>query len=95
MGGALVDKRRGPDRAEERPMPHVIVKLYPGRSETLKAKLAEEITKTLISTLNSSDDAISVGIEDVSPERWTETVYEPEIIGKSETIYKTPGYGPQ
>ena len=76
-------------------MPHVIVKLHAGRSEKLKAKLAEEITKAVISALNSSEDAISVGIEDVKPEHWTETVYRPDILGKSETIYKKPGYGPR
>ena len=52
------------------------------------------MTKTVISTLNSSADAISVAIEDVKPEHWTERVYKPDILGKSETIYKKPGYGP-
>lgn len=75
-------------------MPHVIVKLYAGRSETAKAKLAGEIAKAVMSALNSSADSISVAIEDVKPEHWTETVYKPDILGKPETIYKKPGYGP-
>lgn len=75
-------------------MPHVIVKLYPGRSETVKMKLAETIAQAVMSTMDSSKDAISVGIEDVKPEPWTETVYKPDILGKSETIYEKPGYGP-
>jgi 4-oxalocrotonate tautomerase len=76
-------------------MPHVIVKLYSGRSEKLKAKLAEEIAKAVMSALNSSEDAISVGIEDVKPEDWTETVYKPDILGKPATIYKKPGHSPR
>ena len=76
-------------------MPHVIVKLHAGRSETVKAKLAEELTRAVMSALNSSADAISVAIEDVRPEDWTETVYKPDILGKPETIYKEPGYGPR
>jgi 4-oxalocrotonate tautomerase len=76
-------------------MPHVIVKLYSGRSEKDKTRLADEITKAVISALNSSEEAISVGIEDVKPEHWTETVYKPDILGKSETIYKKPGYSPR
>lgn len=76
-------------------MPHVIVKLYPGRSEKLKTKLAEEITKAVMSALNSDEKAISVGVEDVKPEHWTETVYKPDILGKPGTIYKKPGHSPQ
>ena len=75
-------------------MPHIIVKLYSGRSDKQKAKLAEEITKAVTSTLNSGADAVSVGIEDVDPKDWTEKVYKPEILGKPATIYKKPGYNP-
>jgi phenylpyruvate tautomerase PptA (4-oxalocrotonate tautomerase family) len=49
-------------------MPHLIVKLYAGRSEKDKLRLADEITKAVISALNSSEEAVSVGIEDVQPE---------------------------
>ena len=75
-------------------MPHIIVKLYTGRSDKQKAKLAEEITKAVTSTLNSGAEAVSVGIEDVDPKDWTEKVYKPEILGKPATIYKKPGYNP-
>jgi 4-oxalocrotonate tautomerase len=75
-------------------MPHVIVKLYAGRSEKLKSKLADVVAKAVMSTLNMGEDAVSVGIEDVKPEHWTETVYKPDILGKSETVYKKPGYDP-
>ena len=75
-------------------MPHVIVKLYSGRSETVKSRLADEVTKAVMSTLNYGPEAVSVGIEDVKPEHWVETVYKPDILGKSETIYKKPGYNP-
>lgn len=40
------------------------------------------------------EEAVSVGIEDVTPQRWTETVYKPEILAKPETLYKKPGYDP-
>jgi 4-oxalocrotonate tautomerase len=73
-------------------MPHVIVKLLPGRSEQQKAKIAEEVTKVIIATANCAETSVSVGIEDVASDDWTETVYKPDIIGKPETIYKKPGY---
>ncbi len=73
-------------------MPHVIVKLYSGRSEKEKSKLADEVTKAVMATLNTGEEAVSVGIEDVKPEHSVATVYKPDILGKSGTIYKKPGY---
>jgi 4-oxalocrotonate tautomerase len=43
---------------------HVIVKLWPGKSEAQK-KLAEELTRAVTSTLHYGDDSVSVGIEEV------------------------------
>ncbi|MGY8680916.1 tautomerase family protein [Bradyrhizobium sp. UFLA05-153] len=76
-------------------MPHVIVKLQPGRSEQQKAALAEALTKVVVETLKSGEDSVSVGIEDVRAEDWTEQVYKPDIIAKPRTIYKKPGYDPR
>jgi 4-oxalocrotonate tautomerase len=75
-------------------MPHVIVKLWPGPSERQKKKLADEVTKAVMATLNYGEDAVSVGIEEVGPRQWTELVYKPDILGRSATIYKKPGYDP-
>ena len=75
-------------------MPHVIVKMYAGRSEQQKNKLAEEITRAVMTTLNQDEDAVSVGIEDIEPKDWTEKVYKADILGKPDTIYKKPGYNP-
>jgi 4-oxalocrotonate tautomerase len=75
-------------------MPHVIVKLYAGRSEQQKVKLAEAITKAVMSSLDHSEDAVSVALEDVRPADWVEKVYKPDILGNAEQIYKKPGYDP-
>ena len=75
-------------------MPHVIVKLWPGKSKQAKTKLAEEITKAVMSTLNYGEESVSVALEEVDPKDWTEKVYKPDILGKPETIYKKPGYNP-
>lgn len=75
-------------------MPHITVKMYAGRSEADKAKLADELAKTLMAVLGSPDKAVSVGIEDIDPKEWAEAVYRPDILGKSATIYKKPGYDP-
>ncbi|MGX7708551.1 tautomerase family protein [Methylobacterium sp. Gmos1] len=75
-------------------MPHVIVKLYAGRTDEQKQRIADEITKALMNAAGSSEGSISVGIEDVEPSAWTATVYEPDITAKAGTIFKKPGYAP-
>ncbi|WP_046869244.1 tautomerase family protein [Microvirga massiliensis] len=75
-------------------MPHVIVKMYAGRSDQEKAKLAEEITKAVMAATNSTERSVSVSIEDVAPAEWAEKVYKPDIVGKWDTVYKKPGYNP-
>jgi len=75
-------------------MPHVILKLYPGKSAEQKAAIADEIVKALIKTGHWGADAVSVGIEDVAPQDWVESVFKPEIIDKPDTLYKKPGYNP-
>ena len=35
-----------------------------------------------------------IAIEEVEPRDWAEMVYNPEIVGKPEQLYKKPGYGP-
>lgn len=75
-------------------MPHIVVKMYAGRSDADKMRLAEALTKAMIETLGSSEKSISVGIEDVKPEDWGAQVYRPEIAGKLDTIFKAPGYEP-
>jgi 4-oxalocrotonate tautomerase len=72
-------------------MPHVIVKMYAGRTEPQKKALAEEITRAVVKALGSSEDAVSVSIEDFAPQDWTEKVYRPDIAEKPEQLYKKPG----
>ena len=73
-------------------MPHVIVKLWPGKSEQQKKKLASEITKAVMATLHDGEESVSVAMEEVKAADWAETVYKPEILAKRDTLYKEPGY---
>jgi 4-oxalocrotonate tautomerase len=75
-------------------MPHVIVKLYPGRSEQQKNRLAEEIVKDVVAIAKCEEEAVSVAIEEVRPEDWVEKVYKPHILDNTERLYKKPGYDP-
>jgi 4-oxalocrotonate tautomerase len=73
-------------------MPHVIVKLWPGKSEKQKAKLAQEITQAVMTVLNYDEESVSVAMEEVEPDQWMDKVYNPDILGKPKQIYKKPGY---
>ena len=75
-------------------MPHVIVKLWPGKSERQKRKLADEITKVVMSTLRYGEESVSVAMEEVEAADWTEKVYKPDILAKRDRLYKEPGYDP-
>jgi 4-oxalocrotonate tautomerase len=82
------------DTSKGKMMPHVIVKLYPGRSEQQKIKLAEEIVKDVVAIAKCEEKSVSVAFEEIEPEEWDEKVYRPDILNKSETLYRKPGYNP-
>ena len=73
-------------------MPHVIVKMYPGRSEQQKKQLAEAIVKDVVAIAGGSDDSVSVAIEEIPAAEWTEKVYKPDILKNWDKLYKKPGY---
>ncbi len=73
-------------------MPHVIIKMWPGKSERLKAQLANEIAFDVMSALNYGEESVSVAIEEVKPKDWAERVYKSDILAHPERLYKKPGY---
>jgi 4-oxalocrotonate tautomerase len=64
-------------------MPHVIVKLWPGKSEQQKTRLAEAIVKDVMNVLKYGEESV---------EDWAEKVYNPDIVNNAEKLYKQPGY---
>lgn len=75
-------------------MPHVIVKMYPGRTEQQKAQLSEAITKDIMAIAKVGSEAVSVAIEEIKSDDWADKVYKPDILNASGKIYKKPGYNP-
>lgn len=73
-------------------MPHVIVKLWPGKSEKQKIKLAEEITSAVMTVLGHGEESVSIAMQEVPPDEWMDQVYRPDILGKPKQIYRKPGY---
>ena len=73
-------------------MPHVIVKLWPGKPEAQKRRLAERIAQAVMEVLDYGEESVSVAMEEVEARDWAERVYKPDIVNKPEQLYKKPGY---
>ncbi|MGI6386212.1 MAG: tautomerase family protein [Desulfomonilia bacterium] len=75
-------------------MPHVIVKLYPGRSEEQKKQLAQVIAQDVVAIIQCEEKSVSVAFEEIDPDQWPEQVYKPDILERRQHLYKKPGYNP-
>jgi len=73
-------------------MPHVSVKMYPGRTEEQKKRLARAIVDDVMEATGSGEESISIVIEEVPPGEWKTAVYDPEIVNHRGKLYKPPGY---
>lgn len=68
-------------------MPHINLKLFPGRTEEMKKEAAEKMLKAAQEALGCSAEALSVSIEEIKPDEWNSKVAEvvPEdkiVLGK-------------
>lgn len=72
-------------------MPHVTVKLWPGRSEELKSELAQRLATDVAEGVKVDLGDVSVAFEEVNPEDWGEQVYKKEIMDNP-NLYVKPEY---
>ena len=72
-------------------MPHIVVKLWPGRSDEIKTNVAEKIAYDVAEGLNVDISDVSVAFEEVNQDDWGEQVYKKEIRD-NENIYFKPKY---
>ena len=72
-------------------MPHVIVKLWPGKSEQQKVRLAEAIVKDVMDVLGYGQESVSVAMEEVEAQDWADKVYKPDdhAEGAVQQIYRS------
>lgn len=73
-------------------MPHVIGKLWPGKTEQQKTRLAEAITKDVMEIFHYGEESVSVAMEEVKSQDWVQQVYKPDIRNEWDKLYKKPGY---
>jgi 4-oxalocrotonate tautomerase len=75
-------------------MPHIIVKLYPGRPREVLDRLAEKIAADVMEIAGCERKAVSVAFEEVPQADWAERVYRPDILEKAGSLAVKPGYNP-
>ena len=61
-------------------MPHVIIKLWPGKSERQKQQLAKSVTQIVMTSLSYGEDSVSVSLEEIAPADWTEMVGKNSVL---------------
>lgn len=74
-------------------MPHVIIKYFPKPlDEHRRHRLVTRITEAVREALDVDEGVISIALQPVAPELWDTEVYQPEIIGRGDTLAKSPDY---
>lgn len=81
-----------PQLLKRNKIPHIIVKLWKGKTEAQKKKLADELAKTAMFVIGYGEESFSVAIENIEPNEWKEIIYQPDIIKQKEKLYNAPGY---
>lgn len=62
-------------------MPHISVKMYPGRSEEVKKDLAEKLQGFVVKELGCTPNVVSVSFKEIEAEKWKDVI-DDEIAGE-------------
>ena len=73
-------------------MPHVNIKLYPGRTHEQKQALTQLIIEAIDDTLGVGSKYVTVAFEEIPQEAWHDQVVKPELEDKKALLYKHPQY---
>ena len=57
-------------------MPHIAIKMYPGRSEELKKEIAVKTRDFLAREMGMEEKFFSVSVEDIEKDHWQEEVVD-------------------
>lgn len=73
-------------------MPHVNVKLWPGKTDRQKSELTAAIVRDVTTILGYGAHSVSVAMEEIAPRDWKRQVYDPDIVAHRDRLTKEPGY---
>ncbi|WP_432839299.1 hypothetical protein [Dactylosporangium sp. CA-092794] len=74
-------------------MPHVNIKYFPvALSETQESVLLQKVTDAVTTAFGVDEGVVSISLEPVEKDQWTERVYRPEIVNRTDVLRKVPNY---
>lgn len=74
-------------------MPHVNVKHFPvDLTPEQRASFVSAVTDAVRGTFGVDESVVSIALEPVPAENWTEQVYVPEIVNRKDLLVKSPNY---
>lgn len=62
-------------------MPHLSVRLYPGRSKEVKQEFANKLQDLVVKELGCKPNVVSVSFKEIEKEKWNDVI-EDEIAGE-------------
>ena len=62
-------------------MPHLSVRLYPGRSKEVKQEFANKLQDLVVKELGCEPNVVSVSLKEIEKDKWNDVI-EDEIAGE-------------
>ena len=66
-------------------MPYIAIKAYP-KDEDIKKKVADRINQIFLEEWGCKQEAISLSMEEIAPEKWTDEIRNGEIESKKDKM---------
>lgn len=66
-------------------MPHLSVRLYPGRSKEVKQDFAEKLQNLVVKELGCEPNVVSVSFKEIPSDKWKDVI-DDEIAGEDSYI---------
>ena len=66
-------------------MPYIAIKAYP-KGEEIKKRVADRINQIFLEEWGCKQEAISLSIEEIQPEKWTDEIRNGEIESKKDKM---------
>ena len=70
-------------------MPHISIKMYPGRTEEVKKDLAEKTKDFICQEMNMEEKYISVSVEEIEKDKWNEEVVKMLRVKPTQLVCQT------
>lgn len=72
-------------------MPHISVKIFPGRTEAAKRDFALAVRQAAVEYLGADSAHVTVAMEEIAPADWYEQVYRTEVLDNANLVFP-PAY---